>query len=150
MIQKPIDFYKQLHANFPFLATEKQDVMLKLLSIFIFETDKESLFLLKGYAGTGKTTVISTFVNTLQFAGKKAVLLAPTGRAAKVISVYSQRPAFTIHKKIYFPKKEKTLLFQKAFLTPFRYKYIKGYFQNEKYFEDIRPILLKQIMLKSL
>ena len=106
MIQKPIDFYKQLHANFPFLATEKQDVMLKLLSIFIFETDKESLFLLKGYAGTGKTTVISTFVNALQFAGKKAVLLAPTGRAAKVISVYSQRPAFTIHKKIYFPKKQ--------------------------------------------
>ena len=106
MIQKPIDFYKQLHANFPFLATEKQDVMLKLLSIFIFETDKESLFLLKGYAGTGKTTVISTFVNTLQFTGKKAVLLAPTGRAAKVISVYSQRPAFTIHKKIYFPKKQ--------------------------------------------
>jgi len=48
-----------------------------------------------------------------------------------------------------FPKKEKTLLFQKAFLTPFRYKYIKGYFQNEKYFEDIRPILLKQIMLKK-
>ena len=106
MIQKPIDFYKQLHANFPFLATEKQDVMLKLLSIFIFETDKVSLFLLKGYAGTGKTTVISTFVNTLQFTGKKAVLLAPTGRAAKVISVYSQRPAFTIHKKIYFPKKQ--------------------------------------------
>ena len=106
MIQKPIDFYKQLHVNFPFLATEKQDVMLKLLSIFIFETDKESLFLLKGYAGTGKTTVISTFVNTLQFAGKKAVLLAPTGRAAKVISVYSKRPAFTIHKKIYFPKKQ--------------------------------------------
>ena len=106
MIQKPIDFYKQLHVNFPFLATEKQDVMLKLLSIFIFETDKESLFLLKGYAGTGKTTVISTFVNALQFAGKKAVLLAPTGRAAKVISVYSKRPAFTIHKKIYFPKKQ--------------------------------------------
>ena len=106
MIQKPIDFYKQLHANFPFLATEKQDVMLKLLSIFIFETDKVSLFLLKGYAGTGKTTVISTFVNALQFAGKKAVLLAPTGRAAKVISVYSKRPAFTIHKKIYFPKKQ--------------------------------------------
>jgi ATP-dependent exoDNAse (exonuclease V) alpha subunit len=64
------------------------------------------LFLLKGYAGTGKTTTISTFVNTLSSAGKKAVLLAPTGRAAKVIAVYSKRPAFTIHKKIYFPKKQ--------------------------------------------
>ena len=106
MIQKPVDFYKQLCVNFPFLATEKQDLLLKLLSIFIFETNKESLFLLKGYAGTGKTTTISTFVNALKFAGKKAVLLAPTGRAAKVISVYSKRPAFTIHKKIYFPKKQ--------------------------------------------
>ncbi|KRP26754.1 MAG: ATP-dependent endonuclease, partial [Cryomorphaceae bacterium BACL22 MAG-120619-bin32] len=76
------------------------------LSIFTFEPKKESLFLLKGYAGTGKTTIISSFVNTLKFAGKKSVLLAPTGRAAKVISVYSKKPAFTIHKKIYFPKKQ--------------------------------------------
>lgn len=106
MIQKPFYFYKQLCINFPFLATEKQDLLLKLLSIFIFETNKESLFLLKGFAGTGKTTAISTFVNALKFAGKKAVLLAPTGRAAKVIAVYSNRPAFTIHKKIYFPKKQ--------------------------------------------
>ncbi len=64
------------------------------------------MFLLKGYAGTGKTTTISTFVNSLWTADKRAVLLAPTGRAAKVISVYSKRPAFTIHKKIYFPKKQ--------------------------------------------
>lgn len=106
MIQKPADFYAQLRANFPFLATEKQDILLKMLSNFIFDVNKESLFLLKGYAGTGKTTTISTFVNSLKFAEKKAVLLAPTGRAAKVISVYSKRPAFTIHKKIYFPKKQ--------------------------------------------
>jgi len=60
---------------------------------------------LKGYAGTGKTTVISTIVNNLLEINKKYVLLAPTGRAAKVIANYSNKPAFTIHKKIYFPKK---------------------------------------------
>lgn len=106
MIEKPADFYAQLRNNFPFYPTKKQEILLKLLSIFTFEPKKESLFLLKGYAGTGKTTIISSFVNTLKFAGKKSVLLAPTGRAAKVISVYSKKPAFTIHKKIYFPKKQ--------------------------------------------
>ena len=60
MIQKPADFYAQLRAIFPFLATEKQDILLKMLSNFIFDVKKESLFLLKGYAGTGKTTTIST------------------------------------------------------------------------------------------
>ena len=106
MIEKPADFYAQLRNNFPFYPTKKQEILLKLLSIFTFEPKKESLFLLKGYAGTGKTTIISSFVDTLKFAGKKSVLLAPTGRAAKVISVYSKKPAFTIHKKIYFPKKQ--------------------------------------------
>jgi exodeoxyribonuclease-5 len=106
MIKKTADFYKELLKRFPYSPTEKQGELLKLLSTFIFNEEKESLFLLKGYAGTGKTTTISTFVNTLASAGKKAVLLAPTGRAAKVIAVYSKRPAFTIHKKIYFPKKQ--------------------------------------------
>lgn len=55
--------------------------------------------MLKGYAGTGKTTVISTLVNNLTEINKKYVLLAPTGRAAKVIANYSQKPAYTIHKK---------------------------------------------------
>jgi ATP-dependent exoDNAse (exonuclease V) alpha subunit len=63
---------------------------------------------LKGYAGTGKTTVISTIVNTLNDINMKSVLLAPTGRAAKVIASYSNKPAFTIHKRIYFPKKGKS------------------------------------------
>ncbi|NCT10641.1 MAG: AAA family ATPase [Flavobacteriia bacterium] len=106
MIENSTDLFAQLRKNFPFYPTKKQEILLKLLSIFTFELKKESLFLLKGFAGTGKTTIISTFVNTLKLAGKKSVLLAPTGRAAKVISVYSKRPAFTIHKKIYFPKKQ--------------------------------------------
>lgn len=106
MIEIAADFYKELRRKFPFIPTQKQNELLYFLSEFTFEKDKDFLFLLKGYAGTGKTTSISTFVNSLSLVGKKAVLLAPTGRAAKVIAVYSKRPAFTIHKKIYFPKKQ--------------------------------------------
>jgi exodeoxyribonuclease-5 len=64
--------------------------------------------MLKGYAGTGKTSIIGTLVSNLWQAKKSAVLMAPTGRAAKVISSYSKKEAFTIHKKIYFPKKQKS------------------------------------------
>jgi exodeoxyribonuclease-5 len=106
MIKKAADFYKELLKKFPHSPTNKQRTLLSLLSDFLFNEDKQGLFLLKGYAGTGKTTSISTFVNSLYATEKKAVLLAPTGRAAKVIAVYSKKKAFTIHKKIYFPKKQ--------------------------------------------
>ena len=106
MIKLPKHFYQELVNKFPYVLTQKQNELLSLLSDFIFSKDNELLFLLKGYAGTGKTTTISTFVNSLWKANKKAVLLAPTGRAAKVIAVYSKKAAFTIHKKIYFPKKQ--------------------------------------------
>ena len=101
------EFYNEIIEKFPFEPTLSQDSLIEKLTSFIFENDKEALFLIKGYAGTGKTTTISTVVNNLWRVGKKAVLLAPTGRAAKVISGYSNRQAFTIHKKIYFPKKNK-------------------------------------------
>src|SRR6187402_2430519 len=78
------------------------------IAILLTDTQNETIFVLKGYAGTGKTTVISTIVNSLLEINKKYVLLAPTGRAAKVIANYSNKPAFTIHKKIYFPKKGKS------------------------------------------
>ena len=100
-------FYKFLKGKFPHEVTLKQDVVLQKLSEFIFGTDKNALFPLKGYAGTGKTTTIGTLVTHLWHTKKKSVLLAPTGRAAKVISNYSKRQAHTIHKKIYFPKKDK-------------------------------------------
>ena len=106
MIKLPAEFHTELLNKFQYSPTSKQNKLLRLLSDFIFGEDKDDLFLLKGYAGTGKTTTISAFVNSLAVAGKKAVLLAPTGRAAKVISLYSKREAFTIHKKIYFPKKQ--------------------------------------------
>ncbi len=101
------EFYQDIIEKFPFEPTSSQNLLLNKLSEFVFDTNKNALFLLKGYAGTGKTTTISTVVNNLWRVGKKAVLLAPTGRAAKVISGYSNRQAFTIHKKIYFPKKNK-------------------------------------------
>ncbi|RZN79678.1 MAG: DUF2075 domain-containing protein [Winogradskyella sp.] len=107
MIQNASDFYKLIKSKFPFQPTEKQDIVLLQLSEFIFDSKPNSLYLLKGYAGTGKTSIIGTIVSNLWQAKKSAVLLAPTGRAAKVISNYSKKEAFTIHKKIYFPKKEK-------------------------------------------
>jgi len=77
-------------------------------------TDKEKLFLLKGYAGTGKTSVISALVRALNELKQKTILMAPTGRAAKVISGYSGFPAFTIHKKIYRQKSMSEFRFQLA------------------------------------
>ncbi|MBL4605375.1 MAG: AAA family ATPase [Flavobacteriaceae bacterium] len=107
MLESTTDFYKELIAKFPYKPTLKQSELFHLLGEFIFSKDNQSLFLLKGYAGTGTTTTISTLVNNLWQTGTKAVLMAPTGRAAKVISGYSKRQALTIHKKIYFPKKQK-------------------------------------------
>lgn len=107
MISNASAFYSLLKSKFPFVPTSKQDQVLMQLSQFIFSNDKNAIYLLKGYAGTGKTSIIGTIVANLWQAKKNAVLLAPTGRAAKVISNYSQKEAFTIHKKIYFPKKEK-------------------------------------------
>ena len=68
---------------------------------FLYDSDSRSAFLLKGYAGTGKTSLVSALIQTLPALRVNSLLLAPTGRAAKVISSYSERPAYTIHKKIY-------------------------------------------------
>ncbi len=75
-----------------------------MLEKFLPSSNGEECFVLKGYAGTGKTTLISALVKVLPQIKLKSVLLAPTGRAAKVISNYSGRKAFTIHKKIYRKK----------------------------------------------
>ena len=98
-------FYKILIDDLGFQPRVKQDVALQQLSKFAVEGTNDNLFLLKGFAGTGKTTIISSFVKNLWKIKKSGVLMAPTGRAAKVIANYSKREAFTIHKKIYFPKK---------------------------------------------
>ncbi|MFG6687859.1 ATP-dependent RecD-like DNA helicase [Mariniflexile sp. HNIBRBA6329] len=101
------EFYSLIKQQFPFQPTTKQNIVLQQLSEFIFSKAPNALYVLKGYAGTGKTTIVGTIVNNLWKAKKSSVLMAPTGRAAKVISNYSGKEAFTIHKKIYFPKKEK-------------------------------------------
>lgn len=100
-------FYKLLKDNFPHTPTQKQEVALQQLAHFVLSVKKEEVFLLKGYAGTGKTTIVGDIVSNLWKTTMKAVLLAPTGRAAKVMSNYSKTQAFTIHRKIYFPKKER-------------------------------------------
>ncbi|WP_459209902.1 ATP-dependent DNA helicase [Aquimarina rhabdastrellae] len=102
---KETEFYKLLKDDFPHTPTLKQDIVLQKLAEFVISDTKDSLFLLKGYAGTGKTTLIGTLVKNLWKAKKSGVLLAPTGRAAKVISNYSGRQAQTIHRNIYYPKK---------------------------------------------
>ncbi len=101
------EFYSFLKNDFPHSTTSKQDIALQLLAKFVSGPEKDTTFLLKGYAGTGKTTIVGTLVKNLSRIKMRSVLLAPTGRAAKVISNYSKKQAFTIHKKIYFPKSEK-------------------------------------------
>lgn len=90
----------------PFVPNEDQKLAIDKISDFIFNRDERSVFILRGYAGTGKTNLISAFTKALPSVKWRSVLLAPTGRAAKVLSNYSQRPAQTIHKKIF--KKEMT------------------------------------------
>ena len=102
-----LEFYKLLKQKFPFEPTTKQLIVLEQLSQFVYSDVPNNLYLLKGFAGTGKTSIIGTLVSNLWETKRSAVLMAPTGRAAKVISNYSKKEAFTIHKKIYFPKKDK-------------------------------------------
>jgi exodeoxyribonuclease V len=92
---------KQILAAFPHTPTEQQDALIVSVSQFLHAGIEEKAFVLKGYAGTGKTSVVAAMVRALTRLNQKTVLLAPTGRAAKVLSSYAGFPAFTIHKKIY-------------------------------------------------
>jgi len=95
--------YELLLANSDLELTEEQKEMLLKFSVFVTKPD-ERIFILKGYAGTGKSTIISIIAQTLRKIKIKSWLLAPTGRAAKVMTHYSGLPAYTIHKKIYRQK----------------------------------------------
>lgn len=86
---------------FPHEPTSGQQHFFTKIAEFLENEDVRDCFLLKGYAGTGKTTLISTVIKVITKFGYKTVLLAPTGRAAKVMSNYSKKKALTIHKKIY-------------------------------------------------
>lgn len=87
--------------------TDDQQQLFTKLEAFLHDKERWSVFVMRGFAGTGKTTTISALVKTLPGFNFKSVLLAPTGRAAKVISSYSGAKALTIHKKIYRQKKSK-------------------------------------------
>jgi len=97
-------FLSQIKKNFPHKATHDQEAALAKLSVFLFSRNNDSLFLLKGYAGTGKSSLIGALVKTMSEMKQKTVLMAPTGRAAKVFASYSGQNAYTIHKKIYRQK----------------------------------------------
>ena len=94
----------QIKLNFPFNPTIEQEKTIDRLSEFLLSDNDRKVFLLCGYAGTGKTSLISALVRTMEQLERKTVLLAPTGRAAKVFSSYSGKSAHTIHKCIYRQK----------------------------------------------
>lgn len=102
MIQKY--FENIVLKKFGFDFSSGQKIAVEQFSGFFFEGDRDGLFLLKGYAGTGKTSLVAAIINALIGLEYRVVLLAPTGRAAKVFSSYAGYPAFTIHKRIYRQK----------------------------------------------
>lgn len=104
---RDIVIYNQLCKNLGNIPTDDQSVALKKIAGYICDNNNDVIFLMTGYAGTGKTSVISSIVKTLEMLRMKSVLLAPTGRAAKVLTSYAGRQAFTIHKKIYRQKSSK-------------------------------------------
>lgn len=108
-----------------FEPTSCQNALLRKVADFV-SSDENDILVVNGYAGTGKTTAISSVISVMKEFQTKCILLAPTGRAAKVLSSYSGQPAYTIHKHIYrqksvggdgfgqfslFPNKDKHTLF---------------------------------------
>lgn len=99
--------YNNLCKNLGNIPTDDQSDALKKMADYITGNTNDVIFLLTGYAGTGKTSLISSVVKTLDLLRMKSIPLAPTGRAAKVLSSFAGKQAFTIHKKIYRQKSSK-------------------------------------------
>ncbi len=97
------EFHQHLIQNLGHVPTEGQERVIQALGKYLFTPD-DRILLIKGYAGTGKTSLVASLVKSLVHYRFKSVLLAPTGRAAKVLSRYSASDAYTIHKKIYRQK----------------------------------------------
>ena len=92
---------RQIYEKISFETTFSQKKVVEMLSDYLSEPKSEQIFVLNGYAGTGKTTLLAAVVEVLDAMQVPTVLLAPTGRAAKVLSRYCHREALTIHKRIY-------------------------------------------------
>ena len=101
-----MNYMPKLLKNSVFALTHSQEQWAEAISTFVSQKKKDNLFILQGYAGTGKSSMVALLVAALPRIGQRAVLLAPTGRAAKVLSSYARKKAFTIHKKIYFSNAE--------------------------------------------
>lgn len=93
-------FLERIKSHFSHTPTPQQDLLLARLTDFVLHS-RDSIFILKGFAGTGKTSIVSALIQAMDELKQPVVLLAPTGRAAKVLSNYSGHQAYTIHKKIY-------------------------------------------------
>ncbi len=105
--------------------TRGQSDLFDLISVFVSKPERQEILLVKGYSGTGKTTAVRALTRLLEELGLQSVLLAPTGRAAKVLAEYTGKEAYTIHKKIYRQKSSKdgfgkfVLNFNRAYETIF-------------------------------
>lgn len=95
---------KQLLDAFGMVPTAGQKKFFESFSAFISRVSPGEVFILKGYAGTGKTSLMRTLTKVLPGLKRKVVLLAPTGRAAKVLALRTGKPAYTLHKALYVPK----------------------------------------------
>lgn len=103
-----------IRGNFAHEPTNEQELAVCEWEEFLLNRNPNTLFLLKGYAGTGKTSLVAALVKTLLQLKQPVMLLAPTGRAAKVFSFYAEAPAYTIHKRIY---RQKSILETENFQT---------------------------------
>jgi ATP-dependent exoDNAse (exonuclease V) alpha subunit len=86
---------------FPFTPNASQELVLRSLQEFVDSGKENRICILRGYAGTGKTSIMGALIRYMEAINRKSMLLAPTGRAAKVLSVASQKKAYTVHKVIY-------------------------------------------------
>jgi exodeoxyribonuclease-5 len=123
-----------LKQKFPFEPTAGQNQLFELMDSFINKKSANKVFIIKGYAGTGKTSIVPALVKTLPLFNYKFMLLAPTGRAAKVMSGYARRSAFTIHKIIYKQVADRAT-------GQLRFKRINNYSKNTIFIVDESSML---------
>lgn len=100
----PSEFISLIKKDLNYQPTPEQEHVLTVFSQFLADRNPHSVMVLRGSAGTGKTTLAAAMVSTLHRLGQKLTLMAPTGRAAKVFSLHSNLPAYTIHRRIYREK----------------------------------------------
>ncbi|MEK9750970.1 MAG: AAA family ATPase [Flavobacteriaceae bacterium] len=142
MASIPLKIYNSLVESLSFEPTDSQRKAFTELERFITEPNRKKFFVLKGYAGTGKTSLIKALIQVLNKRGRQTVQIAPTGRAAKVISKYSGYQASTIHKLLYYPKQTAG--------KPLQFTLAKNKFVNTLFIVDEASMLSDRIPDKGL